>query len=53
LQAVAEGIAHGHQANIAIGLQRLRRRTGSPAAAADQPDAQGVVAVGVHLRQGP
>ena len=46
-ELVAESITHGHQADIIVCLERFGRRSGPTAAAADQPNTDRVVVIGM------
>ena len=50
VEPITEGIAHGGQPDIRIGLEGIGRRPGAAAAAADEADAKDIVAVCVDSR---
>src|SRR5262249_7460642 len=52
VEAVAEGVAHGPQLDVAVGLEGLHGGAGAAVAAADQADFQGFAVLGVDERGG-
>ena len=52
LDAVAKGVAHRDQLDLAGGAQRLGGRPGAATTATDQPDANQVIATGVGAGEG-